>query len=168
MSLGIQRKIGFGTVLDVSHVGTLGRHLSDYIALNTVAPGAHFLASSQSPIGGILPDNFMRPFPGYGTINLETYGLISSYHSLQAQVTRQRTSSPAEATPPVPFLLAIPWRTRRARSRNGSTRDAFTVPSRGLGQCTPCAGGRSRNRRLGDRPVQKRRPIRDTCSLLYA
>jgi len=89
MSFGIQRKVGFGTVIDVAYVGTLGRHLTDYIAINTVAPGAHFLATSQSPIGGVLPDNFMRPYPGYGGINLETYGLTSSYHSLQAQVNRR-------------------------------------------------------------------------------
>ena len=89
MSLGIQRKIGFGTVLDVAYVGTLGRHLTDYMALNEIAPGSHFLPTSQSPIGGVLPDNFMRPYPGYGNINLETYGLTSSYHSLQAQVNRR-------------------------------------------------------------------------------
>jgi outer membrane receptor protein involved in Fe transport len=89
MSLGIQRRIGFGTVVDVAYVGTLGRHLTDYIAINTVAPGAHFLPSSQSPIGGVLPDNFLRPYPGYGSINLETYGLTSSYHSLQAQINRR-------------------------------------------------------------------------------
>jgi outer membrane receptor protein involved in Fe transport len=89
MSLGIQRKLGFGTVLDVAYVGTLGRHLTDYIAINEIAPGARFLASSQSPIGGVLPDNFMRPYPGYGDINLETYGLTSSYHSLQVQANRR-------------------------------------------------------------------------------
>jgi hypothetical protein len=89
MSLGIQRKIGFGTVVDIAYVGTLGRHLTDYININEVPPGWHFLPSSQSPVGGVLPDNFMRPYPGYGTINLETYGLTSSYHALQVQVNRR-------------------------------------------------------------------------------
>ena len=89
MSFGIQRKVGFGSVLDVAYVGTLARHLSDYVNINEVPYGAHFLPSSQSPVGGVLADNFYRPYPGYGSINYQTWGLTSSYHSLQTQLTRR-------------------------------------------------------------------------------
>jgi hypothetical protein len=39
-SLGVQRNIGFGTVVDVSYVGTLGRHLQQNRNINAIPYGA--------------------------------------------------------------------------------------------------------------------------------
>jgi hypothetical protein len=89
VSLGIQRKIGLGAVVDVAYVGTLGRHLSDFRQINTVPYGSHFLSQNQSPIGGVLPDNFFRPYPGYASIPMQYFDLTSSYHSLQSQINRR-------------------------------------------------------------------------------
>jgi hypothetical protein len=89
MSLGIQQMVGFGIVADIAYVGTLGRHVTAYYPINEVAPLAHFQPQNQSPAGGVLPDNFFRPYPGYGTINYQDFNLTSNYNSLQAQLTRR-------------------------------------------------------------------------------
>ncbi|MEO7143838.1 MAG: carboxypeptidase regulatory-like domain-containing protein [Bryobacteraceae bacterium] len=90
LSLGVQRNIGWGTVVDVAYVGTLGRHLSGIQNINEVPYGAHFLASNIDPTTGKpLPDDFFRPYPGYGSIPFQQFDLTSSYHSLQAQINRR-------------------------------------------------------------------------------
>jgi hypothetical protein len=76
-------------VVDVAYVATLGRHLSDFRQINNVPYGSHFLPQYQSPIGGVLPDNFFRPYPGYANIPMQYFDLTSSYHSLQSQITRR-------------------------------------------------------------------------------
>jgi hypothetical protein len=90
-NFGIQRNIGWGTVLDVSYVGSFGRHLGETIQLNQVPYGAEFLPQNQNPQTGNTPlnDNFFRPFPGYGNIPQQIFEGNSSYHSLQVQVTRR-------------------------------------------------------------------------------
>jgi len=89
MSLGVQQQMGAGVVLDVAYVGTLGRHLSGEKDINEVPYGAHFDPANKNPAGGVLPDNFFRPYPGYGSIGYQTDFLTSSYHALQAQLTRR-------------------------------------------------------------------------------
>lgn len=88
-SLGVQQDIGFGTVLSVGYVGNIARHLTGERNINEVPYGAHYLPQNQSPGGGVLSDNFFRPYPGYGTITYRTTDLTSNYHSLQVQVTRR-------------------------------------------------------------------------------
>jgi outer membrane receptor protein involved in Fe transport len=88
-SLQIQRDVGFSTVLTVGYVGNFARHLTGERNINEVPYGAHFLPQNQSPAGGVLPDNFFRPYPGYGTITYRTTGLTSNYNSLQAQLTHR-------------------------------------------------------------------------------
>lgn len=44
---GIQRQIGFGTVVDVGYVGDFGRHLGEVVQLNEVPDGADFPAPQQ-------------------------------------------------------------------------------------------------------------------------
>ncbi len=88
-SLGIQQMLHGGMVLDVAYVGTFGRHLSDYTPINEVPYGAQFQFANQSAAGGTLPDNFFRPYPGFGTINMQYFNLTSNYNSLQARLSRR-------------------------------------------------------------------------------
>jgi hypothetical protein len=88
-SLGVQQMVGAGIVLDVAYVGTFGRHLSNYTPINTVPYNSQFLWSSQNPAGGVLPDNFFRPYPGFGTINMQYFNLTSNYNSLQVRATKR-------------------------------------------------------------------------------
>jgi hypothetical protein len=96
-SLGVQRDIGFHTVLDVSYVGSLSRHLLQRRSINSVDYGQHFLPASIDPTvaGGTtpLPDNFLRPYKGYGDINYIEFSSNSNYHALQVQANRRFSSS---------------------------------------------------------------------------
>ncbi|MCI0392509.1 MAG: carboxypeptidase-like regulatory domain-containing protein [Acidobacteria bacterium] len=96
-SLGIQRDIGFNTVLDVAYVGSLARHLLQRLSLNAVRYGARFQPSNidQTVSGGTtpLPDNFLRPIKGYADIQLIETGGNSNYHSMQVQLNRRFSSS---------------------------------------------------------------------------
>ncbi len=94
-NFGVQRNVGFGTVVDLSYVGSLGRHLMQTRNVNSIPFGANFRAENQdstSP-GKPLPAAFLRPYIGYNNINLLEYAGNSSYHSLQATVNRRFAKS---------------------------------------------------------------------------
>jgi hypothetical protein len=89
---GIQRQIWWGTRLDVSYVGSFGRHLGENSQINAVPYGARFLPQNlnpQSSTGAALADNYFRPYPGYGDIPRQIFEGTSSYHSLQVQANRR-------------------------------------------------------------------------------
>ena len=91
-SLGVQRDVGFNTIVDVSYVGNTGRHLIQSVGLNTVPYGARFdVANIDSTTGTALPTNFYRPIPGYGGISQLVNAGISNYNSLQAALNRRFT-----------------------------------------------------------------------------
>ncbi len=90
-SFGIQHNIGFGTVLDVAYAGNMGRHLGQTRQINTVPYGSQFLPENADPTNPStpLPDNFFRPYYGYGNLPYMEFSGKSSYHSLQTQVKRR-------------------------------------------------------------------------------
>ncbi|MBM3813452.1 MAG: TonB-dependent receptor [Acidimicrobiia bacterium] len=89
-SLGIQRDIGFGAVLDVAYVGSVGRHLLHRRSLNATPYGTNFLPSSNDPtVNRPLPVNFLRPIRGFGDIQYAEFASTSNYHSMQTQLTKR-------------------------------------------------------------------------------
>lgn len=89
-SFGIQQNVGFGTVLDVAYVGNVGRRLLQRRSLNALPYGTRFLPSSiDSTTGSPLPDNFLRPLPGYADIQYIEMAGTSNYHSLQTQLNKR-------------------------------------------------------------------------------
>lgn len=90
-SFGVQRELGWNTVLDVAYAGTLGRNLLQLRDINRLPYGARFHPENQDPSnpGSPLPDNFFRPFPGYGAITIDEFASSSNYNSLQVQVNRR-------------------------------------------------------------------------------
>ena len=89
-NFGIQRAIGFRTMLDVAYVGSFGRHLGEVLALNTPNYGANLLPQNQNPQTNTpLNDNYFRPFQGYSGIPQQIFEGNSSYHSLQITVNRR-------------------------------------------------------------------------------
>jgi hypothetical protein len=89
-SFGIQRNVGFGTVVDVSYVGALGRHLIQARNLNSIPFGTDFLAKNLDPTQGkALPSSFLEPYLGYNAITYYQFDGNSSYHSLQATANRR-------------------------------------------------------------------------------
>ncbi len=90
-SLSIQRDVGFNTVVEVSYVGNVGRHLIMQRNLNTVPYGARFLPQNADPTAPTraLNDNFFRPFPGYGDITYVENSGTSNYNALQTSLNRR-------------------------------------------------------------------------------
>jgi hypothetical protein len=89
-SFGIQQNLGYGTVLDVAYVGNVGRRLMQRRSLNALPYGTRFQTSSiDTTTGNPLPDNFLRPNPGYGDIQYIELAGSSNYHSLQTQVNKR-------------------------------------------------------------------------------
>ena len=89
-SMGIQRDLGHMTMIDVSYVGSFGRHLSEVLNLNNPNYGANLLPQNQNPQTNTpLNDNYFRPFLGYGAIPQQIFEGNSSYHSLQVVAKRR-------------------------------------------------------------------------------
>ena len=90
-SFGVQRNVGFGTVVDVSYVGSLGRHLIQARNLNSIPFGSNFLAKNADPTqpGKPLPASFQEPYMGYNGITYYAFDGNSSYHSLQVTANRR-------------------------------------------------------------------------------
>ncbi len=90
-SFGVQRKLFLGAVLDVSWVGNLTRHQLQIRDLNATAYGTNFLPSSMDATapGKPLPVNFLRPMPGYASIQYMEFASNSNFNALQAQLSRR-------------------------------------------------------------------------------
>jgi hypothetical protein len=116
MSLGVQHDLGYNTVVDISYVGTLSRHLFLARELNAIPFGFLFTKAAQDPSlfpGNVVPDsdpsipqayrnaglkfdgskalpvNLVRPFPGVGAIRFEENVATSNFNSLQVAVNRR-------------------------------------------------------------------------------
>jgi outer membrane receptor protein involved in Fe transport len=81
-SLGIQRQLPAGLVLDASYVGSKGTHLILTRDINQPVASAIVASVQVNP-------NAVRPYPGFASINTyETTG-NSIYHSLQGSVVKR-------------------------------------------------------------------------------
>lgn len=96
-SLTISQRIPWDSVLEVSYVGTQGRHLPQRVSINAIQPG-----SLQGVINGAdlsvpvvraaLQDsvtNTFRAYPDFNDVVYTQFTGTSSYHSLQATLSRQ-------------------------------------------------------------------------------
>ncbi len=91
-SLGIQHQV-WNTLIDVSYVGGLSRHLLGNTNINPIPMFARFNPANQDPTrpGNPLPDNFLRPYRGWGDINLRQNVMTSNYNALQVAANRRYT-----------------------------------------------------------------------------
>jgi len=86
----VQRDIGWGTVIDLTYVGNVTRHLELAQNINVVRDGARFLPQNLIPgTTTAKSDTFLRPYPGYENINLRSHHGTSNYNGLQAQINRR-------------------------------------------------------------------------------
>ena len=95
-SLGVQRDIGFGTVVDISYVGAQSRHQQQARNLNTIPYSARFLdvnPQNANPVVANTPliDDLLRPFPGWGNITYYENAGTSNYNALQVAANRRFT-----------------------------------------------------------------------------
>jgi len=93
LTFGVQQDVGLATLVDVSYVATLARRLHQTRNLNTLPYGVRFLPQNADPSipSRPLPDDFLRPLPGYSGITYADNAYSSNYHSLQATVNRRFT-----------------------------------------------------------------------------
>ncbi len=89
-SLGVQRELGFGTMIDVAYAGALGRHLVEAENLNSEPLGTDWQPSSLDSTNGnkVLPSQFLRTYPGYGNI---------TYYFLRREFELSFTANPGAA-----------------------------------------------------------------------
>jgi|RhiMetdeSRZDD1v2_1073273.scaffolds.fasta_scaffold61082_5 hypothetical protein len=96
----VQARLPFSTMLDVAYVGTQGRHLQNNRNINYNAFGSCYLPQNQDPqrlataptalLGNNCKDaNFLKPYIGFGSINLYESQSTSNYNSLQVNVQRR-------------------------------------------------------------------------------
>ena len=90
-TFGVQRDIGRGTVLEVSYVGNVGRHLQVSRNLNNVPYGARYLPQNADPSNPATPllDNFFRPYVGWANITYNDFSSTSNYNSGQVTLNRR-------------------------------------------------------------------------------
>jgi hypothetical protein len=89
-SVGVQRDVGFHTVVDAAYVGSLGRHLLYQRNINPIPMFAHFDPKNiDTTTGSPLSDNYLRYYMGMGNINVYSFGATINYHSLQVSVNRR-------------------------------------------------------------------------------
>jgi hypothetical protein len=94
-SAGFRHDVGWGTVVDATYTGSVGRHLEGQYNINDIPEGARFLdinpQNDDPGTAGLqaLSAEFLRPYRGYGTIRVRGNFGKSDYHSLQIQANRR-------------------------------------------------------------------------------
>jgi Carboxypeptidase regulatory-like domain/TonB-dependent Receptor Plug Domain len=97
-SLGVQRDVGMNLIADAAYVGNAGRNQVLQVDINGRPYGYAYQPSSLDPTnvsGGQaqpLPDDFLRPYQGFGRIQQREFSGYSDYHALQLSVNRRRSS----------------------------------------------------------------------------
>jgi Carboxypeptidase regulatory-like domain len=87
--LDLQRQLTRTMLLDIGYFGNRGVHLPGMVDINQPQPGA-YLSAGVLPQGPVNFDetqllNYVRPYRGYGPINISSTRFKSNYHSLQVQ-----------------------------------------------------------------------------------
>ncbi|PYR73040.1 MAG: hypothetical protein DMF86_21600, partial [Acidobacteria bacterium] len=96
-NVGIQHKVWSQVILDVAYVGSTSSDLLRQVQINALPLGATFQPQNQDPTrvpsstfgSTALPNDFLRPYKGYGGIRMWDYSGYGNYHALQTSVTRR-------------------------------------------------------------------------------
>jgi hypothetical protein len=93
-SAGIQRELGWGTVIDVTYAGFQMRNGEMSTNINPVPDGARFLdvnPQNRNPqtANSAKGNEFLRPYSGYQNITIRSHFGSAHYNSLQVQLNRR-------------------------------------------------------------------------------
>ena len=96
-NIGIQQKLPMHMVYDLAYIGSKSDDILRQQQINAVPLGATFLPENQDPTrpasstpgATALPNDFLRPYQGYGNIRMWGYDGYSNYNALQTSVTRR-------------------------------------------------------------------------------
>ncbi len=87
-SLGMQREVWHGAVVEASYVGNVGRHENAAVDINSPLPNNPL---GPEVVAGSLNINAIRPYPGFGSILMYENAGNSKYNALQTQLRMQAT-----------------------------------------------------------------------------
>jgi hypothetical protein len=94
-SIGLQRELGWGTVIDVTYAGFQMRNAEIAVGINSVPDGARFLdihpenRDPRQATPTAKPAEFLRPYSGYQDITIRSHFGTGEYNSLQLQLNRR-------------------------------------------------------------------------------
>ena len=96
-NVGVQHKLWQKMIFDVAYIGSKSTDLLRQAQINAVPRGAKFKPENQDPTRApsstpgatALPDDLLRPFPGYANILMWDYSGYGNYHALQTSLTRR-------------------------------------------------------------------------------
>ncbi len=125
-SFGIQQNIGWGTVFETAY-GKYGPVRLQRRNLGAIPYGTRFLPGSIDPTTGNtpLPDNFLRPLPGYTDVQYIEFASNSNYHALQTQVNKRFAKG---------FQFGASWTWSKSMNYVRPDQPAYRLPSSQLWQ----------------------------------
>jgi carboxypeptidase family protein len=89
-SAGVRQDVGWGTVVDVTYVGSVNRHLEMNVNYNQIPAGAKFPGANINPLTNArYPDQFLRPIQMFSDINQRENWGTANYNALQVQLNRR-------------------------------------------------------------------------------
>jgi hypothetical protein len=97
-NVGLQHKLMSKLIFDIAYVGSSSKDLLRHANINAVPLGATLASANQDPTSTststlpgakALPTDLLRPYQGYGTINMYDYTGWGNYHSLQTSLSRR-------------------------------------------------------------------------------
>jgi hypothetical protein len=96
-NIGLQHKLPAEVIFDIAYVGSESTDLLRQVQINAVPFGATLAPQNQDPTrppaaalgSAALPNDFLRPYPGYGNIRMWDYSGYGNYHALQTSVSRR-------------------------------------------------------------------------------
>jgi hypothetical protein len=119
-SLGVQRAIGFDSVIDLAYVGNTGRNLSTGVQINgrpygyTLRPENADRTNVQGGVARPLADDFLRPMQGRGGTSVREYHGEDLFHSFQISLNRRAVNGLGFG---ISYTSAVRW--------NIGTKDPF-------------------------------------------
>jgi hypothetical protein len=97
-SLGVQRQLPWQMVGDVAYVGNANRNNPTQIPINSFTYGTTRVdlnpqnADPTQNNGQSIPADYLRPYRGFGGINLRQWNGYANYHSIQVSVNRRMSN----------------------------------------------------------------------------
>jgi hypothetical protein len=90
-SFGVQRSLPWNLIADVAYVGNAGRNQPVTVAINDFPYGTQLLPQNADPTNGGQPiaSNYLRPYRGYGAINVREWTGYNDYQSIQLGLNRR-------------------------------------------------------------------------------
>ncbi len=94
-SLGVQRQLPWAMVADVAYVGNANRNNPTQRPINSLDYGTTRIdlnpqnADPTQNNNQAMPTDYLRPYRGFGGINVRTWEGYANYHSIQVSVTRR-------------------------------------------------------------------------------